>query len=32
MKIYLLFTLMSTLMVAIRLTASPKPSAGTLPQ
>lgn len=32
MKIYLLFLLMSALMVAIRLTAAPKTSAETLPQ
>jgi len=32
MKIYLLFMLMSTLMVAVRLTAAPKTSAKTLPQ
>lgn len=32
MKIYLLFMLMSALMVAIRLTATPKTSVETLPR
>jgi hypothetical protein len=32
MKIYLMLMLMSTLLLAIRMTATPKPVAETLPQ